>query len=84
MDVYDHYRWRYRLTQQAKEGKLDTAWQGLRKSAKWQDNYFGPDSRAREEILFWNPVDAATLAVAKSKKKVKQPAVVTTGPKIHV
>ena len=82
MDVYDHYRWRYRLTQQAKEGKLDQAWQGLKKSAAWQANYFGATSHAREEIVFWNP-DAAAPEAVKTKKKTTKP-VVTTGPKLHV
>jgi hypothetical protein len=45
MDVYDHYRWRWRREQQG-----DAAFQGLSRRASWQDKYF---ARAQPETEFW-------------------------------
>lgn len=57
MDVYDHYRWRYKLS---KEG-VKKAYYGLDKTDKWQDYYFhGKKSAGKTEykkpkkmITYW-------------------------------
>lgn len=46
MDVYDHYRWRWRLQEHG-----DTAFKGLRRTADaWQGKYF---AAAQREVAFW-------------------------------
>ncbi len=45
MDVYDHYRWRFRLQQDG-----DKAFAGLSRKPSWQDRYFGAGKR---ETDFW-------------------------------
>ncbi|WP_368623402.1 phospholipase D-like domain-containing protein [Paraburkholderia sp. BR13444] len=51
LDVYDHYRWRYLLSQY---GTKDS-WQGLDPTDKWQDKYF-PTASGKQpdaELMFW-------------------------------
>jgi hypothetical protein len=47
MDVYDHYRWRWR-----RETQGDDAYQGLKRQATWQNFYF-TSAAARAEVAFW-------------------------------
>ena len=48
MDIYDHYRWRYKLQQQKQ-----AAWTGLQTTPSWQDYYFQPGNMAYQELEFW-------------------------------
>lgn len=48
LDVYDHYRWRYKLQQDGAQ-----AWNGLGTDDSWQDKYFSPTSDAGKEFRFW-------------------------------
>jgi len=40
LDVVNHYKWRYKLQDLHKKGKLDTAWKDLDDDDTWQDDYF--------------------------------------------
>ncbi len=85
MDIYDHYRWRYRLTQAAKEGNPDKAWNGLRKNAKWQDVYMDENSRARQEMLFWNP-NPTSAETSEAPRRRRRSSVITApgAPRLRV
>lgn len=49
MDVYDHYRWRFRL-----QNDGDKAYQGLaRDPAAWQARYFTRQGPPTQEVAFW-------------------------------
>jgi len=48
MDVYDHYRWRFKL-----QTKKTAAFSGLDPTPAWQDWYFKPETSSRREALFW-------------------------------
>jgi phosphatidylserine/phosphatidylglycerophosphate/cardiolipin synthase-like enzyme len=50
MDVYDHYRWRFRL----QEDPAGAAYRGLDKLPTWQDKYFtAGGATPTEEVAFW-------------------------------
>jgi hypothetical protein len=40
LDVVNHYKWRYKLQQLARKGRLQDAWQDLEDDDRWQDKYF--------------------------------------------
>lgn len=40
LDVVNHYKWRYKLQQLHREGKLKEAWQDLDEDDGWQNKYF--------------------------------------------
>lgn len=50
MDIYDHYRWRYRL-EKARGGAK--AFYGLDTEDKWQDKYFKSGSLESIDLGFW-------------------------------
>lgn len=50
LDVYDHYRWRYLLSEY---GNKDS-WQGLNPDDSWQNRYFPPKNKKPDaELSFW-------------------------------
>ena len=53
LDVYDHFRWRYRLQKASSSGHPDTAWQDLEETDGWQDKYFDPQRLSSADTLFW-------------------------------
>jgi phosphatidylserine/phosphatidylglycerophosphate/cardiolipin synthase-like enzyme len=50
MDIYDHYRWRYRLE---KDKDPKKSFYGLDTTDKWQDKYFVPNSDENKDFSFW-------------------------------
>ncbi|MGQ0647496.1 MAG: phospholipase D-like domain-containing protein [Gemmatimonadaceae bacterium] len=40
LDVVNHYRWRYKLQDLHREGRMNEAWQDLEDGDTWQDKYF--------------------------------------------
>jgi phosphatidylserine/phosphatidylglycerophosphate/cardiolipin synthase-like enzyme len=49
LDVYDHYAWRYWLSE-----SKDKAWHFLAADDSWQDEYFSPDNQVKSaELNFW-------------------------------
>ena len=40
LDVVNHYRWRYKLQELHREGRMAEAWQDLEDGDSWQDKYF--------------------------------------------
>lgn len=49
MDVYDHYRWRFRLQRDG-----ERAYQGLSlDAAAWQARYFSGQGQPTQEVAFW-------------------------------
>ena len=54
LDVYDHFRWRYRLQKASSSGHPDTAWQDLEETDGWQDKYFDPQRLSSADALFWS------------------------------
>jgi hypothetical protein len=40
LDVVNHYRWRYKLQDLHRQGRLGDAWQDLEDGDTWQDKYF--------------------------------------------
>jgi phosphatidylserine/phosphatidylglycerophosphate/cardiolipin synthase-like enzyme len=53
LDIYDHFRWRYRLQQAKLGGHLETAWQDLDEGDGWQDKYFDGRMLASSDVAFW-------------------------------
>lgn len=58
LDVYEHYRWRWRLMNQAKRANLkeSKAWHMLKPTDAWQDWYVAHKDFLAAETLFWSPV----------------------------
>ena len=54
LDVYDHFRWRYRLQEANRRGHPEQAWQDLDETDAWQDKYFVGDHLASADLLFWS------------------------------
>lgn len=49
LDVYDHYAWRYWLSQDK-----DKAWHFLATDGGWQNSYFSDDNQVKSaELAFW-------------------------------
>ena len=40
LDVVNHYKWRYKLQDLYRKGKLEEAWQDLEDNDNWQNKYF--------------------------------------------
>jgi phosphatidylserine/phosphatidylglycerophosphate/cardiolipin synthase-like enzyme len=59
LDVYEHYRWRWRLQESKKNGNLADAWHELRPDDTWQDFYYQHKDFLAPEILFWSPFERA-------------------------
>ena len=96
MDVYDHYRWRYRI-----QTEKTHAWTGLQTTPDWQNTYFDKTSDGYRELCFWvgTPAPAVTApaaaktpaapaagtpaapSAAKAKAKAPRKAVKTAAPK---
>ena len=53
LDLYDHYRWRYRVQKAAEAGDYGKAWRSLSDKDDWQDPYFAAGSQFRREQAFW-------------------------------
>ena len=53
LDVYDHFRWRWRLQQAKSSGREGEPWDSLEESDHWQDKYFRPSSPASADATFW-------------------------------
>jgi phosphatidylserine/phosphatidylglycerophosphate/cardiolipin synthase-like enzyme len=59
LDVYDHYAWRYWLSQGA-----DKSWHFLGTDDSWQDGYFSPDNQVKSaELAFWLAATPAANAL---------------------
>lgn len=59
LDVYDHYRWRWRLQEAAQSGKKQPPpWQNLDASDAWQNFYVEHKDFLAPEVLFWSPVES--------------------------
>jgi phosphatidylserine/phosphatidylglycerophosphate/cardiolipin synthase-like enzyme len=50
MDVYDHYRWRYKVN---KSSSIKSAFYGLETNDSWQDKYFKANAKERLDMVFW-------------------------------
>jgi hypothetical protein len=53
LDVYDHFRWRYRLQQAKLSGSPATVWQDLDETDGWQKKYFDARFLASADTAFW-------------------------------
>jgi phosphatidylserine/phosphatidylglycerophosphate/cardiolipin synthase-like enzyme len=64
LDVYDHYRWRWRLQQsKGKDGEdLSAAWHELCPNDSWQDFYYEHKDFLAPEVLFWSPFEGEAQA----------------------
>ncbi len=67
MDVYDHYRWRFKI-----QTEKTHAWTGLQTIPDWQNIYFDTTSQAYRELCFWvgttpPPIAAAPAAAQPAK-----------------
>jgi phosphatidylserine/phosphatidylglycerophosphate/cardiolipin synthase-like enzyme len=72
LDVYEHYRWRWRLLNQAKkkdEVETSTAWHMLKPNDKWQDWYVDHKEFLAAETLFWSPVSGPSPSAASSSPR---------------
>jgi hypothetical protein len=74
LDIYDHYAWRWWLSQNPK-----TAWTSLKADDTWQDTYFDADSRPiSPELNFWlaaQPSADALPTPSDQRMDRSQPAV---------
>jgi phosphatidylserine/phosphatidylglycerophosphate/cardiolipin synthase-like enzyme len=57
MDVYDHYRWRFKIQNEKKH-----AWTGLQPTADWQKIYFDKTTQAYRELCFWTGTTPPPIA----------------------
>jgi len=71
MDVYDHYRWRYKI-----QTEKTHAWTGLQTTPDWQNTYFDKTSDAYRELCFWVGTPAPAVAAPPAAKTPPAP---TTG-----
>ena len=73
LDVYDHYAWRYWLS-----NDKDQAWHFLAANDKWQDAYFSADSQIKSaELGFWlgaTPAADALTTLNDAASVRKRPA----------
>ncbi|HEY7326220.1 MAG TPA: phospholipase D-like domain-containing protein [Gemmataceae bacterium] len=63
LDVYDHYRWRWRLQEAKKQKKhadLSQAWHELKEDDSWQDFFYEHKDFLAPETLFWSPFEGAS------------------------
>jgi phosphatidylserine/phosphatidylglycerophosphate/cardiolipin synthase-like enzyme len=71
LDVYDHYRWRWRLQEGRKQKKhtdLSEAWHELKEDDSWQDFFYEHKDFLAPEILFWSPFEGESRATADSRR----------------
>ncbi len=52
LDVVNHFRWRYKLQDLCKKGRLDEAWGDLADDASWQDDYFAKNLLKSRDRFF--------------------------------
>ena len=76
LDIYDHYAWRWWLSQ-----KGDAAWTSLKSDDSWQDSYFDKDNRPiSPELNFWLAASpSANSLPAASNADLNRPALDLTG-----
>jgi phosphatidylserine/phosphatidylglycerophosphate/cardiolipin synthase-like enzyme len=48
MDVYDHYRWRFKM-----QNEQERTWDSLYRDDSWQDKYYSQTSSYRNDMDFW-------------------------------
>lgn len=53
LDVTNHFSWRYKLSQLARDNKLDQAWGDLSETDQWQNKYFDDGSDASRDGFFF-------------------------------
>lgn len=53
LDVYDHFRWRWRLQEAKAQRRVTAVWQDLAETDRWQDKYFDPRDPASADDAFW-------------------------------
>jgi phosphatidylserine/phosphatidylglycerophosphate/cardiolipin synthase-like enzyme len=53
LDVYDHFRWRWRLQEAKAQRRAKAVWQDLAETDRWQDKYFDPRDPASADDAFW-------------------------------
>ena len=61
MDVYDHYRWRFKI-----QTEKHHAWTGLQTTPDWQNIYFDTTSQSYRELCFWVGTTPPPIAAAPS------------------
>ena len=59
MDVYDHYRWRFKI-----QTEKQHAWTGLQTTPDWQNIYFDTTSQSYRELCFWTGTTPPPIAAA--------------------
>jgi len=69
MDVYDHYRWRFKI-----QTEKTHAWTGLQTTPDWQNTYFDKTSDAYRELCFWVGTPAPAVAAPPAAKTPAAPA----------
>lgn len=53
LDVTNHFSWRYKLSQLARENKLEQAWGDLSEKDSWQNKYFDSQTDASRDGFFF-------------------------------
>ena len=53
LDVTNHFSWRYKLSQLARDGKMERAWGDLSNTDSWQNKYFDGNSDASRDGFFF-------------------------------
>lgn len=53
LDVTNHFSWRYKLSQLARDNKLDQAWGDLSETDSWQNKYFDHQADASRDGFFF-------------------------------
>jgi hypothetical protein len=76
MDVYDHYRWRFKI-----QTEKVHAWTGLQTTPDWQKGYFDTTSQAYRELCFWVGTTPPPLAIPPAAPATPaSPAAPATAP----
>jgi phosphatidylserine/phosphatidylglycerophosphate/cardiolipin synthase-like enzyme len=53
LDVTNHFSWRYKLSQLARDNKLEQAWGDLSEKDTWQNKYFNSQADASRDGFFF-------------------------------
>ena len=62
MDVYDHYRWRFKI-----QTEKTHAWTGLQTTPDWQNWYFDKTTMAYRELCFWTGTMPPPIAMTPAQ-----------------
>ena len=69
MDVYDHYRWRFKV-----QTEKSHAWTGLQTTPDWQNIYFDKTGMAYRELCFWVGTTPPPVAAPPATTQAPKPA----------